>query len=380
MLPDFRLEVHFARWEFRAQFNLAASDMETWTISELLELAQPAERRRWERCRLGYVPTNGTPELRAAIAATYQGLEADDVLCFAGAQEGIYCAMHALLGPGDHAVVLVPNYQSLEEIPRSLCDVAGIALDARTGWSLDLDELRAAIRPTTRLLAVNFPNNPTGRVIPEADFRALVALAHERGLYLFSDEVYRGLERDPTRALPQAAELSERALSLGVMSKAYGLAGLRIGWIACRDRALLQRMEKVKYYLSIANAGPSEMLATIALGARTTILERNRALVARNLAILEEFFGRHADRFEWYVPDGGCVGFFRYLGADGVEEFCRAAVEEAGVLLLPSSVFHSALAPVPADRFRLGFGRSDLAAGLAALEQHLGALEPRPKR
>lgn len=372
MLPDFRLEVHFARWEFRARYSLAASDMETWTISELLELADSAERRRWERYGLGYIPTNGTPELRAAIAATYNGLEADDVLCFAGAQEGIFCAMHALLGPGDHAVVLVPNYQSMEEIPRSLCDVTGVALRATTGWSLDLDEVRAAIRPTTKLIAVNFPNNPTGRVVSEADFRALLALADERGIYLFSDEVYRGLERNPTATLPQAAESSARALSLGVMSKAYGLAGLRVGWIACRDRALLQRMEKVKHYLSIANAGPSEVLATIALGARNTILERNRALVARNLAILEAFFARHTDRFEWYVPDGGCVGFFRYHGADGVEEFCRAAVEEAGVLLLPSSLFRSALGPVPADRFRLGFGRSDLGQGLAALEEHLG--------
>src|SRR5690606_17249626 len=115
------------------------------------------------------------------------------------------------------------------------------ALRATTGWSLDLDEVRAAIRPTTKLIAVNFPNNPTGRVVSEADFRALLALADERGIYLFSDEVYRGLERNPTATLPQAAESSARALSLGVMSKAYGLAGLRVGWIACRDRALLQR-------------------------------------------------------------------------------------------------------------------------------------------
>src|SRR5690606_39148121 len=139
-----------------------------------------------------------------------------------------------------------------------ICQTTGIALDPAAGWRLDLDQIRTAIRPNTRLIAINFPNNPTGHVIPEADFRELIALGDERGIRIFSDEVYRGLERDPAHLLPQAAELSESALSLGVMSKAYGLAGLRVGWIACRDRALLARLERIRHYLSITNAGPSE--------------------------------------------------------------------------------------------------------------------------
>lgn len=371
MLPDFRLETHFARWEFRARWNLAASDMETWTLSELLELANDADRAAWHDLRLGYIPTNGTPELREAIAGTYASVTADDVLCFAGAQEGIYCAMHALLAPSDHAIVLVPNYQSLEEIPRSLCTVTGVALDPGAGWHFDVDAVRAALRPNTRLIAVNFPNNPTGRLIPVEDFRALLSLAEQHGVWLFADEVYRGLERQPARQLPQAADAGDRTMSLGVTSKSLGLAGLRVGWIACRDRRLLERMEKVKHYLSIANAGPSELLATIALTARDRILERNREIVSRNLVALREFFARQAERFEWYLPEGGCVGFFRYLGKDGVESFCRLAVEESGVLMLPASVFQSNLLPVPTDRFRLGFGRRDLPQALAALEEHL---------
>lgn len=374
MLPDFRLEVHFSQWEFTARHNLAASDAESMPLQELLAMADDADRAAWHDLRLGYSETAGSPGLREAIAATYERVDPADILAFTGAQEGIFCAMHALLEPDDHAVVLVPNYQSMEEIPLSICEVTGVALREREGWALDLDELQAALRPNTRVIAVNFPNNPTGAMVDEATWAALVELAASRGIHLFSDEVYRGLERDPAAALAQAADLHEDALSLGVMSKAYGLAGLRTGWIACRNRELLARMERVKHYLSICGPAPSELLARIALKARGRLLERNRRLTAANLAQLLQFFDRHPALFEWYVPDGGCIMYPRYLGDEGVEEFCRAAVEEAGVLLLPASVYRSRLLPVPGDRFRVGFGRATFPEGLAALERHLTAV------
>lgn len=371
MLPDFRLEVWFARWEFRARYHLSASDAESLSITDLLAMASDEDRRTWDRLRLGYTETRGLPALRHAIAATYDTISDDDVLCFAGAEEGLFSAMHALLRPADHAVVVVPNYQSLETIPLSLCHVTGVPLREERGWALDLDEVRSALRPRTRLIAVNFPNNPTGRVIPVADFVELVRLADRHGCWLLSDEVYRGLERRDERRLPQAADQSERGLSLNVLSKAYGLPGLRIGWIACRDRALLDRLERVKHYLSICNSAPSEVLATIALRAGDRILARNRGIVERNLPLLRAFFERRPDLFDWYEPDGGCVAYPRYLGAEGVEAFCRAVVEGPGVLLLPASIYASRLVPTPADRFRIGYGRRDMAEGLQALQQHL---------
>jgi aspartate/methionine/tyrosine aminotransferase len=155
------------------------------------------------------------------------------------------------------------------------------------------------------------------------------------------------------------------------MSKAYGLPGLRIGWIACRDASLLERMHGIKHYLSICNAAPSERLAIIALKARSHILARNRALIARNLSLLERFFADHADRFEWDAPDAGCTAFPRYLGAEGVETFVRDLVERSGVLLLPASIYRSALGPTPTDRFRIGYGRDGLADGLAVMSDHL---------
>ena len=218
--PDFRLETWFSRWEFDAPWNLAASDMATLRLDELLALADADGRAAWDALPLGYTPTFGTPALREAIAATYSGIRADDVIAFTGAEEGIWCAVHASMRPGDHAVVVIPCYQSSEEIPRSIGPVTGVPLRWRDGWALDLDELRDALRPGTSLVIVNFPHNPTGHVISEDDFRALVALTEARGITLLSDEVYRGLERAPRSALPQAADLGEHTMSLGVLSKA----------------------------------------------------------------------------------------------------------------------------------------------------------------
>ena len=372
-LPDFRLETYFSRWEFTARHNLAASDLEALSLRELLELADETDRRAWHDLRLGYTQTYGDPQLREAVAAGYERVDAGDVIVLSGAEEGIFLAMHVLLDAGDHAVVVTPTYQSVETVAAARAEVTGVALDPRRGWALDLDAVRDALRPNTRLLAINFPHNPTGAVLDEPTLRALVALCDERGVRLFSDEVYRGMEADPATTLPQAADLSPTALSLGVMSKAYGLPGLRIGWIACRDREVRSRLERAKHYTTICNSAPSEVLARIALKARDTILARNRALIAANLPAFDAFFAEFADLFEWRAPDGGCVGFPRYLGADGVESFCERLVEEAGVLLLPASIYRSELTPTPADRFRIGVGRRDAEECLAAFASWLRA-------
>ncbi len=370
-LPDFRLETYFSRWEFTARHHLTASDAQTMAMSELLALADPEDRQAWDTLALGYTETFGDPALREAIAGLYERAGADDVICFGGAQEGLNLAMQVLLGRDDHAVVVTPDYQSAETIPASLCEVTGVALDPDRDWALDLDELTAALRPNTRVVSVNFPNNPTGKVIDAADFVRLAEICDERGIHLFSDEVYRGLERDPARALPQAVDLSERALSLNVTSKSLGLPGLRIGWIACRDRELRSRLERAKHYTTICNAAPSEVLARIAIKAREQILARNRAIIDANLPLFDAFFAHHDGLFEWRAPDGGCVAYPRYLGADGVEAFCTGLVEEAGVLLLPASVFRSELTPAPTDRFRIGLGRRDPAPALEAFADWL---------
>nr|WP_298687084.1 aminotransferase class I/II-fold pyridoxal phosphate-dependent enzyme [uncultured Dongia sp.] len=371
MLPDFRLETYLGKWEFACRYHMTASDMQTLSLKELLALATPEDQAIFEELPLHYIEPAGTPALRAAVAATYQGVKPEDILAFAGAEEGIFCAMHALLKKDDHAIVVTPNYQSSEELPRALCATTGVALDADNNWALDLDKVRATIRPNTKLLAINFPHNPTGKVIDRATFDGLVALCRQHGIWMFSDEVYRGLERKPELRLPSAIEAYEKGLTLGVMSKAYGLPGLRVGWIASRDHDLLYRMERVKHYLSICNAGPSEHLSVIALKATDKIIGRNQALINRNLVAVDAFFADFPDLFDWRHPDGGCIAFPRYLGKDGVETFCRRLVEEAGVVLLPAGLYRSELTSTPSDRFRIGFGRNHVPEGLAAMRAYL---------
>jgi aspartate/methionine/tyrosine aminotransferase len=358
-LPEFRLEAYFSRWEFTAAHHLTASDVQSMTMAGLLELADDEDRRAWETLSLGYTETFGDPALRQAISEMYTHADADDVICFAGAEEGLYLAMQVLLGTGDHAVVVTPNYQSAEAVPLALCEVTGVPLEPGDDWALDLDRVVAAIRPNTRVVSVNFPNNPTGKVIDAADFARLARLCDERAIHLFSDEVFRGLELDPSRTLPPAADLSERALSLNVTSKSFGLPGLRIGWITCRDRRLRSRLERAKHYTTICNSAPSEVLARIGIKAHKQLLDRGRAIIAANLPAFDAFFADFDDLFEWRAPDGGCVAFPRYRGPDGVEDFCRRLVTETGVLLLPAGIYRSDLTGTPTDRFRIGVGRAN---------------------
>jgi aspartate/methionine/tyrosine aminotransferase len=366
-IADFELERFFARWEFAVEHLLCASDVQGFRMAELLELADDETRRMWDGLTLGYTESTGHPLLRAEIASLYDVLEPDDVLVFAGAEEAIFCLANVLLGPGDHAVVTWPAYQSLYEVARAGgADVTLHELREDAGWAIDVDRLRRQIMPATRLIIVNAPHNPTGMLPDRATFDAVVALADEAGAYLLVDEVYRFLEFEPEDRLPPGADASTGGISLGVMSKSFAMAGLRIGWLATRDRDLLDRCARFKDYTTICSSAPSEVLALIGLRARDTVLDRSRAIVRDNLAILDTFFDTWADRFTWVRPRGGSIGFPR-LTVPGVsiDDWASGLVEAEGVLLLPGSQFGFG-----GNHFRLGFGRIDLPAALERLERH----------
>jgi len=371
LLPDFRLETHFSKWEFHAKYHLTASDAESMTLRELLAMATPEEREEFEGLWLGYTETFGAPDLREAISRTYANRSANDVLCFAGASEGIFAANSVLLEKDSHAIVVTPNYQSHETLPVAICEATGIPLDPNDGWSLDIDRLAAAIRPNTKLVTINFPHNPTGAILSLDRYQALIGLCRKHGIYLLHDEIFHGLGPTGAKHLPFVADLYERGLSLNVMSKSYGLPGLRIGWIACEDAEVISKMERMKHYLSISSSGPSERLTKIALRNRDKLLARNCSIVDENLPKWDAFFARNPDLFDWRRPDGSCMAFPRYKGPEGVEEFTRSLVEESGVLFLPSTIYRSELSATPTDRFRLGFGRKGLDEGIAALDAHM---------
>lgn len=366
-IAEFALERYFARWEFAVEHLLCASDVEAMPMADLLALADDETRAMWDRLTLGYTESPGHPLLRQEIASLYDGLEADDVLVFAGAEEAIFCLANVMLGPGDHAIVTWPAYQSLYEVARATgADVTLHELREASGWAIDIAALRRQVTPATRLIVINAPHNPTGMLPDRATFDAVVAIADEAGAYLLVDEVYRFLEFDDRDRLPTGADASERGISLGVMSKSFAMAGLRIGWLATRDRDLLASCASFKDYTTICSAAPSEVLALIGLRARDAVLARSREIVAANLDRLEAFFVEWADRFSWIRPRGGSVGFPR-LTVPGVaiDDWAADLVEAEGVLLLPASQFGYG-----GNHFRLGFGRTDLAVALAGLERH----------
>ena len=360
-IADFALERYFARWEFAVANVLCASDCEPLALAEVLELADDDTRERWTSLRLGYTESLGLPALREAIASLYEGVNAGEIITFAGAEEAVFLYMHAALSAGDHAVVVWPAYQSLHEVARSIgASVTLVPLRPRD-WSLDVDAVAAAMRPNTRVVVINSPHSPTGAQIPPADFARLISIVELHGAQLFSDEVYRFLEHSSER-LPAAVDRSAAGVSLGVMSKAFGLAGIRIGWIATHDAALRSRIASSKDYTTICNAAPSEILALIALRARTRVLDRAHSIIVENLAALEGFFSRNEDQFSWVRPQAGSV-CFPALKRGNIDDFSARLVQDEGVLLLPGSQFG-----YPGNHFRLGYGRRDMVSGLLRLE------------
>ena len=364
-LPRFDLERFFARFEFEVPYLLGSSDCEAPTLEELLAL-EPETDARYRALRLGYSESEGSPELRREIATLYESVGAGQVLVHAAAVEVIFVFMNAVLDPGDRVVVLTPCFQPLAEIARAIgCRVEPWRARPEAGWEPDLGELERLLRVPTRLLVVNFPHNPTGYHPAGAWFAEMLALADRHGAFVFSDEIFRMLEHEPGRRLPAACDASPRAASLGGMSKVFGLGGLRVGWLATRDREIRERVLGFKDYTTTCAPVAAELLAAVALRQRETLVARNRERVLRNV----ERFGQLVDRrpafFDWHPPIAGTVAFPECKQVPDVDAFCEAAAATRGVMLIPGSTFG-----MP-RHLRVGFGRAGFAEGLARLEEFI---------
>jgi aspartate/methionine/tyrosine aminotransferase len=367
--PPFALERFFARWEFVVRHVACASDVEPLPMAELLALADDEMLTLWRDLRLGYTESAGHPLLRREIASLYEGIAPDETLVFSGAEEAIFILMHVLLRPGEHAVVTWPAYQSLYQVARSRgVHVDPLPLQPGDEWAVDLPALQRLLRPTTRLIVVNFPHNPTGALPSREQFAALLDIARFAGCRVLSDEVYRGLEYEDADRLPAACDLYEHAISLGVMSKAFGLAGVRIGWIATHDAEVRRLAAGMKDYTTICAAAPSELLSVMGLRAREALLARSRQIVRGNLVRLEEFFARHAQQFAWHRPRGGSTAFPELTTGEPIEGFAKRLAESDGVLLLPGPLFDT-----PGNHFRIGLGRADLPEALERIDRFMEA-------
>ncbi len=365
-IPPFSTEQYFALYEFSTPYLLCASDCESMSVGELIALAG-ADAADLLGLRLGYTESSGAPSLRAAVAALYDHVDPQEVVVLGAPEEGIYLTMRALLEPGDPVVVLTPAYDSLLNLAEHVSgNVARWAIRPVPGdWSLDLAELDRLVTPATRLVVVNFPHNPTGYLPDAAEFDALLDIVGRSGAWLLCDEMYRGLERDPAGRLPSAVDRTDRAIVLSGLSKTHGLPGLRTGWLVIRDPALRAEIVNWKHYTTICAAAPSEALATMALRSHARLAERNRQIIAHNLATAEAFFGRWPGMFEWRPPRAGSVALVG-LDAPSATAYCHALARDAGVLLLPGPCLGA-----DDHSVRFGFGRLGFDAALAACERHL---------
>eukprot|EP01091_Cochliopodium_minus_P008443 TRINITY_DN1918_c0_g1_i1.p1 TRINITY_DN1918_c0_g1~~TRINITY_DN1918_c0_g1_i1.p1 ORF type:complete len:283 (+),score=56.77 TRINITY_DN1918_c0_g1_i1:403-1251(+) len=261
--------------------------------------------------------------------------------------------MQSLLKQGDH-VISVASYASLENLPKALgAELTSINLEPKDKeWSLDLDLIKKNIKKNTKLIVLNFPNNPTGCVINIATLNDIVHIARKNNIYILSDEVYRFLEIDQNNRLPNISDIYENGVSLNVMTKAYGLGGLRIGWVATQNKKLLDDMVSYKLYTSICNSAPSEILALIALKNKENILQRNRKIMLENLVLLDSFFAKYPHLFRFIRPRGGCMAYVQLLSNKNSELFARDLRNNANILVLPSNLFN-----IPGNYFRIGFGK-----------------------
>jgi aspartate/methionine/tyrosine aminotransferase len=364
-LPPFKLERYFAKHEFNTEYLLCSSDCESMSIADLLALEESAANK-FQQTWLGYTESAGSPALRAEICKLYETIRPEEILIHSGAEEAIFLFMFAAFKQYDHVIVHSPGYQSLAEVARAAgCDVSPWRGREENSWALDLDELRHLMRTNTKAIIINTPHNPTGYLMSREDYEAVHTFARANKLLLFSDEVYRESEYDPATKLPAACDLGDYAVSLGVTSKTYGLAGLRIGWIATKNKKIYEKMASLKDYTTICNSAPSEFLAEVAMRNRRKLSERNLGIIEQNLAVIDALFARYSSLFSWVRPQAGSMAFPRYLDGN-VAKFCDELVKEAGVLLLPGSIYDDS-----GNHFRLGLGRKNLPQAVERLEQYL---------
>ncbi|MGH2532750.1 MAG: aminotransferase class I/II-fold pyridoxal phosphate-dependent enzyme [Thermomicrobiales bacterium] len=343
-IETFALERWMTTYEVGAAYDIAESGIYPLTTRELIGLLPEPEREQALALlldlRLGYSEARGTEALRAALAETYQRTSPDEILVTTGAIEANFLLFNALLEAGDHVVSIHPAYQQLFSVPRAIgCDVSLWNVRPETDFRYDLAALERLVTSRTKLIVVNTPHNPTGAMLTADEVRQVYDLAESVGAWVLSDEAYRWLEIPGGEPLaPPMRNLGDRGISVGTVSKPFGLPGLRIGWFA-GPVEVVQRCWGMRDYVSLSPGKLNDALALLALTHRDGIIERNRAIVAENLATAARWFDEHEDLASWTPPRGGLLALLKYhLDVPSLQLANRMA-EEQSVMLAPGSAF-----------------------------------------
>jgi len=368
-IKPFGVEMWMNEFETKCELNLAETCVDSITFGELLDLTGKHNSGLDELLpmRLGYGDIEGSPRLRDAIAALYAGQSRDNVLVCHGTIGANALVHQALVERGDHVIAVVPTYQQHYSIPESIgAEVTPLRLQEKDGFLPDFAALKVLLRPETKLIALNNPNNPTGALIDAAMLGEIAAIARSVGAWILCDEVYRGLDQTGNGYTASIADLYEKGISTAGMSKAYSLAGLRLGWIAA-PKPVLEAAMIHRDYNTISVGRLDDHFAALALEHRDKIMARAHRITRQNLALLDGWV-KGEKRISWVKPRSGTTALLKYDLPMTSRDFCLALLEAEGVMLCPGSALEME------GWVRMGFAQKSevMREGLARMSRFLG--------
>ncbi|MCJ8268701.1 MAG: aminotransferase class I/II-fold pyridoxal phosphate-dependent enzyme [Psychrosphaera sp.] len=358
-------------------YNLSDSCAQSLNFGQLTAMS---DNDHLPELGLGYATIAGSPQLRQTIAQLHQKSLADETLInqasidkenvtvFCGAQEALFATFNHLLSAGDEIIAITPCYPSLVAVPQQLgVTVKAIELEFERQWQFSIEDVKSRLSDKTRLIVLNSPHNPTGAVLDRTLAMEIIELARQHGIYIISDEVSVWSDFEQT-GINHPFLAYEKTVAIGVLSKSFGLAGVRIGWAVSQDKALLQRLREIRGYTSICGSATDEYLATVALNNAQQILTDNNAQIQANIETFARFITRSNGRFEWHPPKAGILALVKSNLTMPVRDLAQALAMKQQTLILPGDLFG-----IEGNYFRLGLGRADFDQALGRFEAFLGA-------
>ncbi|TDR19331.1 aspartate/methionine/tyrosine aminotransferase [Marinicella litoralis] len=350
------------QWPAGSLHNMHSSNPQPMTWDEVAELTQVDVVAVLKNAPLGYESSQGNEKLRHSLSLHYhKQIKTNDIVLTSGAQEGIFLTMHALLDPGDHVVVITPCFEPLHKVAHDLgAKVSTCQLKPQDQWRIDWPALTSCLKPETKLLIINFPHNPTGSHISSADLQRIVELCEKNHCWLFSDEVFRGLEHQVKHRLTSAADLYHKAIAIGVVSKALGLPGIRVGWVSTQNQSLVDKIMVIKSHLSICQSSLDAQLCQTLVPHSERLWQRHVEIIKTNKALVEKYLDGHS-QLHWHPPQASATGFVQ-LKNKVAAGFVDDLAKQSSIMVMPNEVFLT-----QQQGFRLTLGQKGSASLLSTI-------------
>lgn len=363
-MSSFLVDAYFTKYESKAKYMMGSSDPESLPFKE-----SAADLMKYADEPLAYALGNGYLPLREKLSLLYKNISPDQIAVMNGGEETIYVTMRALLDPGDEIIVQMPSYQSLSVIAKEIgCRITEFRPSFERNWEFDIELLRSKVSRKTKLIALNYPHNPTGACLTDDDMTDIAKLCSEYGIILAADEMYRFLRLDKHCTDTSFADVYENAVVLGGFSKTFASPGLRLGWIATRNTELMKKLLAYRHFTSTCTNLPCQWIASELLKKKDEIIKRNNAIIEKNAALLKLLAERHSDVFSYIPPKGATMAYVKLLGGRRAMSFCMELLEHTGVLIVPSSVLEDS-----DEYLRIGLCRESFSESVRIVDAYLSA-------